>query len=76
MRQSLENSQLARGINPAGEMYRPYYHFTPPANWMNDPNGLVYLNGEYHLFYRRYCVILKSHFPLLPIRSFCVFLFA
>jgi hypothetical protein len=34
------------------EAYRPQFQYTPARNWMNDPNGLVYYRGEYHLFYQ------------------------
>jgi beta-fructofuranosidase len=32
--------------------HRPTYHFLPPTNWMNDPNGLIQWNGRYHMFYQ------------------------
>jgi beta-fructofuranosidase/levanase/fructan beta-fructosidase len=34
------------------EPYRPQFHFSPDSMWMNDPNGMVYYEGEYHLFYQ------------------------
>lgn len=34
------------------EQYRPQFHYTPKINWMNDPNGLVYYEGQYHLFHQ------------------------
>ncbi|HSQ79135.1 MAG TPA: glycoside hydrolase family 32 protein [Candidatus Bathyarchaeia archaeon] len=34
------------------ETYRPQFHFTPARNWTNDPNGLVFYKGTYHLFFQ------------------------
>lgn len=36
------------------EEYRPQFHFSPREKWMNDPNGLVFHQGVYHLFYQYY----------------------
>lgn len=41
------------------EAYRPQFHFSPPNSWMNDPNGLVYHQGIYHLFYQYYPEAIK-----------------
>ena len=34
------------------EEFRPTFHFTPEKNWINDPNGLLFYKGKYHLFYQ------------------------
>lgn len=34
------------------ELYRPQIHLSPPYGWMSDPNGLVYHDGIYHVFYQ------------------------
>lgn len=36
------------------DLYRPNFHFTPKANWMNDPNGMFYKDGYYHLYFQHY----------------------
>jgi beta-fructofuranosidase len=45
-----DNLTLRQQLN--GDIHRPRYHFLPPGNWMNDPNGLIQWQGKYHLFYQ------------------------
>lgn len=36
------------------EDFRPNFHFTPEKNWMNDPNGMFFFNGYFHLYFQHY----------------------
>lgn len=45
-------SGCTKGSNYYKEKYRPQYHFSPEEKWMNDPSGLIYYEGNYHLFYQ------------------------
>lgn len=48
----LMNGSVFSQLKLYGENFRPQFHYTPERNWMNDPNGLVYYKGQYHLFYQ------------------------
>lgn len=49
-----DDEKKTEAIQPYSEeeLYRPNFHFTPENNWMNDPNGMFYFNGYYHLYFQ------------------------
>ena len=55
MQQNIEKAQREidskKELVKKGDM-RQRYHFMPEAGWMNDPNGLIYFRGKYHLFFQ------------------------
>ena len=56
-KQELQNNYLLKRFttsrkNKENDPYRPFYHFSPPENGLNDPNGLCYWRGKWHLFYQ------------------------
>ena len=57
--QTTSTNTLIKDVNPVAttnylEDYREQYHYSIAKGWANDPNGMVYFNGEYHLFYQYY----------------------
>lgn len=48
----MTNSSLSVRQSFSTDLLRPQYHFLPPSNWMNDPNGFIQWRGQYHLFYQ------------------------
>lgn len=49
---SFSGMRLQAQVKNNDDIYRPQLHFTPAAHWINDPNGMVYYKGIYHLFFQ------------------------
>jgi len=56
MNMNIEQASHAccKADRPDEPIYYPQYHMAPPKGWMNDPNGLIYHKGIYHVFYQHY----------------------
>lgn len=48
------NLYIAKNRKNVNNTFRPLYHAAPPIGWMNDPNGVIYYKGQYHVFYQFY----------------------
>jgi fructan beta-fructosidase len=48
------NRESTESFDAFNEPYRPAFHFSPDSMWMNDPNGMVWYQGEYHLFFQHF----------------------
>lgn len=46
------NTDRMKKVLTEEEKYRPNFHFTPQKNWMNDPNGMFFLNEVFHLYFQ------------------------
>ncbi len=49
-----EAEETEENLAASDDNFRPNFHFTPKENWMNDPNGMFFYNGYYHLFFQHY----------------------
>jgi sucrose-6-phosphate hydrolase SacC (GH32 family) len=52
MQDKVTNMESTHSQEIFSEKFRPQLHFTPIRNWINDPNGLLFYKGKYHLFYQ------------------------
>ncbi len=52
LKQKILKAEAEAGAQRAKDPYRFGFHLMPPSGWMNDPNGLCWYQGEYHVFYQ------------------------